>query len=190
MILESYGVTLRKLEETDIELVRQWRNDPEISKFMVYRDYITIEMQKKWFLSVNNEDNYYFIIELEDEKIGLTELKKINWYDRSAESGVFIYSNKHQNGVLSYQVLLSLLDFGFNDLKLEKVNAQILASNKRAIRFNKSLGFQENLTHDKSENGVLSYSLTKDEYLQRSITIKEIITRECKYERTITSIDS
>ena len=30
----KYGVCLNRLTETDIELVRNWRNDPKISQYM------------------------------------------------------------------------------------------------------------------------------------------------------------
>jgi hypothetical protein len=32
MTLEQYGILLKRLELDDLELVRKWRNDPEIQK--------------------------------------------------------------------------------------------------------------------------------------------------------------
>jgi hypothetical protein len=58
MFFEKYGVKLERLTADKIELVRNWRNDPKISQYMEFRDHITAEMQKKWFASVDNENNY------------------------------------------------------------------------------------------------------------------------------------
>ena len=67
--LEKYGVTLKQLTHDKIELVREWRNDPKISQYMEYREYITSEMQEKWFEETNNDKNYFFLIEFEGKEI-------------------------------------------------------------------------------------------------------------------------
>ncbi len=41
LILENYGVRLKRLTHDKIELLRQWRNDPKIQQYMFYREYIT-----------------------------------------------------------------------------------------------------------------------------------------------------
>lgn len=180
MILNTYGVTLEKIKETDIELVREWRNDHKISQYMDFRDYITPEMQKRWFHSIDNSDNYYFIIHYKNEKIGLADLKKINWEFRHAESGIFVYIDKYQNSSLPYQVIFSLFDFSFNELQLLEVYARILKTNKRAIRFNKSLGFQLEPNQDEKTNQL--YKATKDSYFNNSEKIKKIVCREIIHE--------
>ena len=48
-MLQKENVVLRRVENKDIEMIRNWRNDPKISQYMSFRDYITPEMQKKWF---------------------------------------------------------------------------------------------------------------------------------------------
>ena len=71
MKISKYGIDLVRLTEEDIEMLRQWRNSPQIQQFMEYREEITAEMQKKWFDSINNVNNFYFIIHFEGQKIGL-----------------------------------------------------------------------------------------------------------------------
>ncbi|MDZ7743378.1 MAG: hypothetical protein U5Q03_16975 [Bacteroidota bacterium] len=46
MKLFKYGISLNRLKEDDIELVRKWRNSRKINQFMEYREEITPEMQK------------------------------------------------------------------------------------------------------------------------------------------------
>ena len=70
---------LSRLTIDDIETVRNWRNDPRISRFMPAKGFITPEKQLEWFKSINNNNNYYFIIAFDDRKIGLAEAKKIDY---------------------------------------------------------------------------------------------------------------
>ena len=43
------NVRLRPLKKEDIEKLRMWRNDPDISRFLSPIPYITENMQEKWF---------------------------------------------------------------------------------------------------------------------------------------------
>ena len=85
MILEGYGVKLYRLTEEKIELLRRWRNDPKIQQYMGYREHITSEMQKAWFERINNDNNYYFIIEYEGKEIGCINIKDIDYVKKTCE---------------------------------------------------------------------------------------------------------
>jgi len=65
--LNSYGITLQRLNINKIELIRNWRNDPKISQYMFSKDFITSEMQLEWFNKINNEFNFYFILKYNNE---------------------------------------------------------------------------------------------------------------------------
>lgn len=160
--IEKYGVTLRRLTHDKIELVRYWRNDPKISQYMEYREEITPEMQEKWFQRINNEKNYYFIIETEGKEIGLVNLRDIDYENGIAEPGIFIWDDAFLNSTYSYRSSLALFDFGFYELALQKLCGHILSDNKRAIRYNTSLGFKK----EEGQEDVLnqSYSLDRTGY--------------------------
>ena len=93
MKLQKYGITLERLTESDIELVRKYRNSAEIKNFMQFRKRITRSMQKKWFESIDNYLNYYFIIIYDGKKIGLINIKNIDWVKNTdvSESGLFLW---------------------------------------------------------------------------------------------------
>lgn len=155
--LENYDVVLKRLTEDKIEMVRCWRNDPKISQYMFFRQHITSEMQKKWFQSVDNDRNLYYIIEYKGEDIGLINVKDINHQEKSGESGVFIYEDKCLNSDISYRAHLCLFDHYFVDLSNEELHAHILSNNNRAKRFCEFLGYI-----GKDEN---TYILTKENYI-------------------------
>ena len=42
MKITRYGLTLERLKEEHLEMVRKWRNDQKISRFMFYKGDITV----------------------------------------------------------------------------------------------------------------------------------------------------
>lgn len=171
--IEKYDVKLLPLTRSKIEMIRQWRNDPKISQYMEYREIISPEMQQKWFESVCNQNNYYFLIEFEGKEIGMTDIKKIDYCDRSSEGGIFIYDDNYLNSDVAIRVSLCSIDFGTDILNTETGIAHILRDNKRAIDYNKMLGYvllpgQEDIEKQK-------YILSKDNYFkQRKLLLKLI----------------
>lgn len=171
MELTKYGVSLQRLTEDKIEMVRNWRNDPKIARFMEFRDIITPEMQQNWFTRINNDDNYYFIILFEQKEIGLINIRDIDHQNSEGEGGIFIYDDAYLNSEVSFRATLCLTDFGFETLHLKRIIAHILADNKRAIEFNKFLGFK--IADHQEEILNKLYYLIPNEYYAR----REIITR-------------
>ncbi|MCL2218652.1 MAG: GNAT family N-acetyltransferase [Chitinispirillia bacterium] len=140
MELKGYGVTLRRLTIDKIELVRNWRNDPKISRHMFFKEYITPEMQLKWFNKINNDSNYYFIIEYNNEEIGLINTKDIDMVKKCGEVGHFIYEEKYWGTEIPFRASLCHDEFVFDELKLEYTYGQVAADNVRSIKYNKALG--------------------------------------------------
>ncbi len=165
MIISKGQFIFRRLTHGDIELVRKWRNSPEINQFMEYREYITPEMQEKWFNSVNNKYNLYFIIEYKGDKIGLINGKDINWDESSMETGIFIWDTRYLNTPIPLLAVLIFGELGIMTFEL-KAYAHILKTNERAIRYNTLMGFklcegQENLDNQ-------LYVMTKESYSKKA----------------------
>jgi UDP-4-amino-4,6-dideoxy-N-acetyl-beta-L-altrosamine N-acetyltransferase len=163
MEVNKYGITLTRLKTDDLELVRNWRNDPKIVKYMHFKEHITPEMQQKWFFSINNSNNYYFIIVVDGLKIGLANLKDIDYESKKMEAGIFIYNENHLNALVSYKVAFAQYDFGFFNLNIETCFGHVLRSNTNAIEFNESLGYA--LLEGQNEEDYQLYKITKEQYL-------------------------
>jgi RimJ/RimL family protein N-acetyltransferase len=162
--ITKYGVVFKRLTFDKIEMVRNWRNDTKVSQYMDFRDYITPQMQEKWFETINNNHNYYFIIEFNTEEIGLVNIKNINFFDKCGESGIFIYDNKYLNTDVGIRCGLCQVDFAFEELKLNYLYGHIMNNNKRAIRFNRAFGciLDENQEGKEKQR----YLLYRDKYFE------------------------
>ena len=172
-ILRNKCISLVPLKKEDIEMVRSWRNDREVSQFMAFREQISPEQQIKWFDSINNDRNRFFVIQIHEQPVGLTEFKKIDFEKREAEAGIFIHDKKYHNSIFPCAISILLLDYGFGELNLGEVLAHILDSNRRAVRYNKFLGFETDSEPDASGNRL--YHLTKSRYLNAVGKYRKII---------------
>ncbi len=142
MKIESNGIMIERLQKKDIELVRQWRNSTEVRNHMNFRDYITPEMQEKWFDSINNFNNFYFIIHYKGRKVGLGNIKNVDWKEGLGEAGIFIVDKKLLGSILPVVGALSLSSLVFDIFNFTKLLAQIRRENNRAKKFNRIFGYK------------------------------------------------
>lgn len=160
--LEGYGVTLKRLTKDKIELVRKWRNDPKISRYMEYREIISPEEQLNWYNRINNSFNFYYLIVVENDEIGLINIKDVNYDEGIGEPGIFIWDDRFLNSDISFRSAFVLTDFAFDILRLKKMVAHVLSDNKRAIQYNKMYGYQLSDNQDGKFNQ--EYTLEKERY--------------------------
>jgi RimJ/RimL family protein N-acetyltransferase len=142
MKLSKYGIVLRRLRQTDIELVRQWRNAGKISQFMEYRENITPEMQLEWFRSVDNFENFYYIIEYQGSDIGLINSSKIEWDTVSSEGGIFLWDDRYYETFVPVWASLCILETSYFILGASKSYIKTLQDNERAKKLNMHLGYE------------------------------------------------
>jgi hypothetical protein len=169
-----YGVTLSRLREEDLELVRAWRNDPDIAQFMQMREHITPEMQRAWFERVDTDDNYFFVVEHQGVKVGLADAKNISWTERCCEGGGF-YRRDYWSTIVPYQGTFTCFDFVFDELRLDSVRSRVLATNHRAIRYNLALGYVLQTGQDGVENQW--YTVTREAYERKTAALRRTVER-------------
>lgn len=163
-VIDGAGFRLVRLQQTQIEQVRQWRNSESVRKYMAFRDEITPEMQKAWFAKLDPATQFYYVIDVRDKPVGLINLKDVR--DGEGEGGIFIADESMQNGVLPLQAIIAMYDFGFNELGLHTIKAHILSTNTRAIRFNQSLGFKKLAGQEEVSNQ--AWSVSRDDYFAKT----------------------
>jgi len=162
----KYGITLINLTEKDIELVRNWRNDPIVVRNYEFRDFITPEMQKKWFKSIRNINNAYFVIIYEGKKVGVINARNIDWEKQTIESGIFIPDPAVYNTFVPAIIAVMMTDLFFRAFNWEKVYAHIMKTNTPMIRFNETLGY----TLCEGQEDVVNqmYELARERFEQKS----------------------
>ncbi|MEI6899715.1 MAG: GNAT family N-acetyltransferase, partial [Bacteroidota bacterium] len=160
----KYGITLERLKEADIELVRHWRNSDPVRLNMKHQELITSEEQKSWFKSIDNLQNNYLMIHYLGEKIGLLNDKNVDWENLTSESGIFLGRVEFYHTFVPYLVSIAGIETTFYLLGWKRQFAHILRSNINAIQFNLQLGYQlcedqDGIEHQKYEMTRSSFEL-------------------------------
>ena len=142
-MISGVSVDLKKMDENDIELVRQWRNSREVSVHMISQSIISEEQQIKWFESVKDSaSQLYFVIQSKTgDKLGVVNFSKIDPVNCTAEPGLYIGVTSERNSLYGMEAYYLLLKYGFVELKLQKVYGTALASNPTALKMNRSFGY-------------------------------------------------
>lgn len=166
MKLTKYGIALTRLREDDIELIRQWRNSPQINQFMEYRGNITPEMQRDWFRSVDNFDNFYFIIVYQGKKIGLINSSHVEWDTVSSEGGIFLWDEQYYETFVPVWASLCLLETTYFVLGAGRSVIKTLKDNERAKKLNIHLGYE--LMEGQEEVNNQSYLLTRETFTRHA----------------------
>ncbi len=130
-------VRLRAIEWEDLCLLAKWHNDPDIAHYLGGWSFpIGLAQQRIWFeQALSDKLTQRFIIEvLEDqEPIGMTGLWKIDWKNREAESGLLI-GDGHRGKGYGTDTVFAVMRFGFEELGLNRLWAEIIAYNSPSLR--------------------------------------------------------
>lgn len=163
MIVEQYGLKYSRVTQNDIELLRYWRNQSFIRDTMQFKEYITPQMQKQWFNSINNKHNYYFIIEDKGKKIGLINCKDAEPNTKLAEGGIFIWEKSYWGTSIPAFASLTMLQAVFDIFKSgDESIATVACNNKVALDFNILLGYE--IKSKTTDGNYYKLHLTKEKY--------------------------
>ncbi len=172
IVLKQYGIELRRITKNDIELIRTWRNHPDIRSKMAYRKKISEAEQQKWYASIDNKYNYYFLIIVGGKKIGVINCKEVNEKDQYGEGGIFIWDEEYNGTPYPSFASLVLMDFIFNELQMGNLSfIRTLKSNKVARNYNKMLGYVLMPRQEKVDNQW--YVLTKETFNKKAVNLKK-----------------
>lgn len=172
MIIKKYGIELVRLKKEHLELVRQKRNLSYIQDKMLFKKKISWWQQRRWFKSINNKFNFYFLIKYNNNFIGLINGKDIDLENRTCEGGIFIWESNYWNTYVPVAASIILNDFNFLMANFKINYAKVLKSNIQAINYNLNQGYK---IINETIDGVVLMELTRENYLTKSKKIKKAI---------------
>jgi len=134
---------LRDLRTEDKDLVRAWRNHPEIAKYM-YTDHEITEMEhERWFARIlNDATSRFWIITGDGEAIGLLSISQIDSHNRRCYWAYYLDPYTRGKGAGSFAEY-SVLQHVFTELNLNKLCGEVLGFNRSVIKMHKRFGFVE-----------------------------------------------
>lgn len=176
MNIKGKIVTLRAMEETDQEMLREMVNDPEIEKMVGgYSFPVSKEQQSNWFHSnMNTQNNIRLIIETkEDGPIGFANIVNIDWKNRSAFHGIKIANKRFRAKGIGTDTVMAIMRYAFEELQLNRLDGSIIQHNEASKKLYcdkcgwqiegviRNAIFKQNKYHDNLIVGIL-----RDEYFE------------------------
>ncbi len=160
MIFNVGNFSFHSISADNLELVRAWRNSDYVKSKMIFREEITAEQQQKWYLSVNNTKNLYYVAHFRNEAFAVMNFKDINWDMSEAEAGIFVGNPQYLCTETPALGALLLTFFAFNALGFLRINSRTLEDNKVVAAHNRALGYTQ-LT---SEGPSVFWTLLRDDF--------------------------
>ncbi len=143
---------LRAIEESDLEQLLAWRNDPRMRRF--FREYRELNMtqQHSWFdAKVNNDSatRMFAIVDLETKELmGAAGLCYIDSINRNADFSIYLgIDDLYIDEDYAPDAGRVLLRYGFEELNLHKVWSEIYSIDKPKQQLFYELGFTREGVH-------------------------------------------
>jgi RimJ/RimL family protein N-acetyltransferase len=140
------NIYLRNIETEDLQNLHMQKNDPEVTaslggfstgySFADLKDWFEYHRKKKDELLLS-------IVDKNSEScIGHVGLYNIDYRIRSAEFAIMIGDKEFWGKGIGRICTKFLIDYGFNELNLNRIYLSLLSSNERALNLYTSLGFK------------------------------------------------
>jgi RimJ/RimL family protein N-acetyltransferase len=145
-VIRGEHVYFRPAEREDLPLFVRWLNDAETSRHLALRAPISDAAEHGWFdamLAKQGKTDYHFVVCLvsDGRPIGTIGLHGLDWENGSAEFGIALGEKDEWNKGYGTDALRVICDFGFGELRLERIYLRVFAGNERARRSYEKAGF-------------------------------------------------
>lgn len=144
MNIKGKRVTLRAIEPSDIEFMRELINDPDMEKSIVGWIWpLSSRDQQSWYNNYKNTlQEVRFIIESHtDGIIGFTGLKDIDMKNGMCRTGGLRIAPNFQGKGYAKDSYIALLSYAFNQLRMHCVQSCALEDNVASLTFMERLGY-------------------------------------------------
>jgi UDP-4-amino-4,6-dideoxy-N-acetyl-beta-L-altrosamine N-acetyltransferase len=171
-------IALRDIRPEDKELIRGWRNLPEVALYM-YRDHtIFPEEHERWLSEkVSDPTRRYWIISQGEENFGLANLYQISVPDRRCSWAFYVaHPGARGRGVgmcAEYLILTKV----FDEMKFNRLCCEVLASNRGVIEMHRRFGFvregyfRQHVIKGGGPVDVVSLAMLRDEWEKKKSEI-------------------
>ena len=136
---------IRPLKKKDAEYMLEWMHDSNVTTCL-FADFEnkTIEDCEEFIKKAQTDpDNRHFaIVDDNDEYMGTVSLKRIDSDNRDAEFAIAIRSKAMGAGYSAFG-MKQIIEFGFENLELDRIYWNVYKHNDRAVKFYNKNGFRQ-----------------------------------------------
>lgn len=141
--MDDIKISLRPIEYSDLEMIMNWRMDPEITRFMNTDPVLTMKGQKIWLENIRkNSDVRYDLIEIDGELSGVLNVSGLNNTEGILEWGYYIGNKEKRSFITAISLELSLYEYWFAK-GIREIGGFVFRNNKGVIKLHKLCGCVE-----------------------------------------------
>ncbi|WP_286714662.1 UDP-4-amino-4,6-dideoxy-N-acetyl-beta-L-altrosamine N-acetyltransferase [Marinobacter sp. tcs-11] len=174
--------TIRLIQDSELELMLAWRNEPSVRENMYTTHEISLGEHQAWWAKVKESDVHkYFIYEQDKQALGVVGFTGIDQANGNS-SWAFYASPSAPRGTGSRMELLAL-NYAFDELKLHKLCCEVLAFNTPVIKLHEKFGFKvEGILRDQYKRDdkyvdIYRLGLLADEWAEQRPKMQEKLIR-------------
>lgn len=135
------SVTLRPIEESDLENIMRWRMDEDITRYMNTNPKLTLEGQIKWLAGIRqNPDVRYWVICVNGEPAGVINITGLTNQDKNLGWAYYMGEKRLRSTMTALSLEMSMYDYVFDVLDKNAVYGDIFSLNKGVITLHKLCG--------------------------------------------------
>lgn len=144
MIIKGEKTVLRPIKLSDAPRFVKWFADPEVTRFLSGGP-VTLTEERKWIRGLAKQKKQLTLaIETKDGvHIGSIGFHKINTSDKNATFGISIGDKRYWNQGYGTDAMRAFVHYGFQKLKLHRIDLEVYENNPRAIAVYTQLGFKK-----------------------------------------------
>lgn len=175
-MIRAERIYLRPAERADLATFVRWFADAEVTRYLRVRAPFSEAAEAKWFeqmVDKQGKSDYHFVICLVEDgrPIGTAGLHALDLENGNAEFGISIGEKAEWNKGYGTETLHAICDFGFGQLRLERIYLEVYAPHAAGQRAYEKAGFRTEGTMrhahfaDGEHMDALVMSLLRDEWL-------------------------
>jgi RimJ/RimL family protein N-acetyltransferase len=145
-VIRGSLVYLRPGERTDLPIFVRWLSDARTTEHLAIRSPIGLAMEERWFedtLDHHGRDRWFFVIcrLADDRPVGSIDLHDLDLTNGSAGLGIVIGDPGDTSQGYGSDAIRALIDFGFEELRLERIWLDVYEDNARGRHVYDRVGF-------------------------------------------------
>jgi UDP-4-amino-4,6-dideoxy-N-acetyl-beta-L-altrosamine N-acetyltransferase len=165
-------IVLRDLRAGDQEVVLEWRNQPEVRRWMYSDHEIQPLEHAHWFSSVLvHPAKKYWVINWEGRDVGIANLDQIDHKHRRCTWAFYLADASTRGQGIGKVVEFLVLRYVFEVLDFDRLWCEVLSTNEAVVRLHESFGFRRegllrnHVVKDGGPADVVILALLKREWL-------------------------
>lgn len=134
-------IRLVKLNENHMDKVRNWRNSPEVSRYMYTDQYISEEEHVNWYIRIKDDPTKkYWIVEVDDVYVGVVNLYDINIQNKRCYWAYYLTDSSVRGKGIGKAIELNVLNYAFEVLNLNKLCCEVFSFNDVVVKIHQKYG--------------------------------------------------